>query len=67
MGYKKSLRGVLGIIQFELISKEVIKFVSIITADFHNSAISTDPELAIKDLDKVFDKRRYIFCIKQSG
>ena len=56
MGYKKSLRGVLGIIQFELISKEVIKFVSIITADFHNSAISTDPELAIKDLDKVFDK-----------
>lgn len=57
INYKKKMRGVLGIIQFELVSKkQIIKFISIITADFQNTAISTDPEKAIKQLDKVFDE-----------
>ena len=57
INYKKKMRGVLGLIQFELISKkQIIKFISIITADFQNTAISTDPEKAIKQLDKVFDE-----------
>ncbi|MCF7910616.1 hypothetical protein K9L16_03015 [Candidatus Pacearchaeota archaeon] len=56
LNYKKDLRGILGIIQFELVSREVLKFISIITADFQSSAVSTDPDSAIKDLDNVFDK-----------
>lgn len=57
VNYKQKFRGVLGIIKFELIyKKQVINFVSIITADFQNNACLTDPEIAIKQLDKVFDE-----------